>query len=124
MIVLPQSRRPNREPTDPKLTTPIVTALPSLIDSDAISFSELASRMLAGGAKRRVHPSTIHRWRFRGIRGCRLEAFRIGGRWFTNEASFTRFCAAVTATTTDSTSTPLTGCPPERVAEALAWEGF
>lgn len=31
----------------------------------------------------RLHISTLHRWRTTGIRGRRLPAWRVGGRWYT-----------------------------------------
>ncbi len=30
----------------------------------------------------RVHPATFHRWHVRGLRGIKLKAKRIGGRWY------------------------------------------
>lgn len=30
----------------------------------------------------RLHISTLHRWRTRGLRGKKLNARRLGGRWF------------------------------------------
>jgi len=116
MVTLPQSLPPNREPTAPPATNAVATAPSRLIDNESISFSELAKRL--------AHQSTIHRWRSRGIRGCRLEAFRIGGRWYTNEVSFAKFCAAVTAATSDATPIQFLGRTTERVASALAKEGF
>jgi hypothetical protein len=42
-----------------------------------------------GGA--RIHVSTFHRWRSRGVRGVRLEAIRVGGTWCTSMQALQRF---------------------------------
>lgn len=39
----------------------------------------------------RIHPSTVHRWRMRGIRGIRLESVLVGGSRFTSEEALVRF---------------------------------
>lgn len=121
---LRSDRIPGGEPTQMTVTDPLVTNSSSPVDIEPLSFSELAVQISTGGLKRRVHPSTIHRWRSRGIRKCRLEAFRIGGRWFTTELYYARFCAAVTATTTDGTSNQAPARADKRVTTALAREGF
>ena len=46
---------------------------------------------------RRVHPSTVHRWRLRGARGVKLEAILAGGTRYTSTEAIYRFFAAVTA---------------------------
>jgi hypothetical protein len=43
-----------------------------------------------------VHVSTVVRWILHGVRGVRLEAVRIGGRWITSQESLERFSAALT----------------------------
>jgi hypothetical protein len=42
-----------------------------------------------------VHPSTIVRWILHGVRGVRLEAVRVGGRWVTTHEAIERFSAAL-----------------------------
>lgn len=44
-----------------------------------------------------IHPSTLHRWRQRGIRGVRLETLLIGGARYTSTEALSRFFAATTA---------------------------
>ena len=46
---------------------------------------------------RRIHPSTLHRWRLRGVRGIRLETVLIGGTRYTSTEALSRFFAATTA---------------------------
>jgi Protein of unknown function (DUF1580) len=40
---------------------------------------------------KRIHVSTIHRWRSAGMRGVRLEALRVGGTWCTSIEALQRF---------------------------------
>ncbi len=53
----------------------------------------------------RPHPSTLHRWRLRGIAGVRLETVRCGGKRLCSVEAVRRFLADVTAAT-DGASTP------------------
>lgn len=46
---------------------------------------------------RRIHPSTLHRWRLRGVRGVRLDTVLIGGTRYTSTEALSRFFAATTA---------------------------
>ena len=46
---------------------------------------------------RRVHPSTLHRWRLRGTRGVKLETLLVGGTRYTSVEALNRFFAATTA---------------------------
>lgn len=52
-----------------------------------------ATQLLPG----RPHISTVHRWRFRGVRGIRLETCLIGGRRYTSREALERFSTRVTA---------------------------
>lgn len=57
----------------------------------------------------RPHVSTLHRWRFIGVGGVKLETCLIGGRRYTSEEALERFVAATTAAadgTAASTRTP------------------
>lgn len=47
----------------------------------------------------RPHPSTLHRWRLRGIQGVRLETVRCGGRRLCSIEAVRRFIDGVTAAT-------------------------
>lgn len=58
---------------------------------------------------RRVHPSTVHRWRLRGARGIRLETILAGGARMTSAQALSRFFNATTAAAdgqADSTISP------------------
>ena len=63
--------------------------------SELISFGDLAKQLSTNG--RALHVSTIHRWARRGVRGVRLRATRVGGRWFVEPQAFRDFVAALTA---------------------------
>ena len=45
----------------------------------------------------RVSPSTVHRWRLRGVRGVTLESILVGGVRHTSVQALGRFFAASTA---------------------------
>ncbi len=61
--------------------------------SETLLSLSAAAKLLPG----RPHPSTLHRWRLRGIRGVKLQTWLIGGRRFTSHEALERFCAATTA---------------------------
>jgi hypothetical protein len=54
---------------------------------------ETASRTAPCG---HVHPRTIHNWIRRGVRGIRLDAVRVGSRWWTSVEALHRFVEALT----------------------------
>ena len=55
----------------------------------------------------RPHPSTLHRWRLRGVKGVKLETVRCGGKRLCSVESVRRFLAGVTeATDGPQPSTP------------------
>lgn len=58
-------------------------------DDKLLLFSELIVVLAARLGGRRIHQSTLHRWRARG----HLKSVRIGGRWFSTLAAFDRMCA-------------------------------
>lgn len=68
---------------------------PESLSSDLISFPALARKIPPSRQERPVAIGTIHRWR-RGMRGIRLDAIRIGGRWYTSAAAFQKFCDELT----------------------------
>ncbi len=45
---------------------------------------------------RPTHSSTIYRWITRGIRGCKLEAIRLGGTLYTSREAMQRFADRLT----------------------------
>jgi hypothetical protein len=57
-----------------------------------------AARLLPPGRQGRpTHPSTILRWITRGVRGCKLEAIRLGGSVYTSREALQRFAELLTA---------------------------
>jgi len=51
-----------------------------------------AARLRPPGRNGRpTHPSTIFRWTTRGVRGCRLEAVRLGAATYTSVEALQRF---------------------------------
>ncbi len=54
------------------------------------------------GGKR--HISSLHRYRLRGVGGVRLDAVKLGGRWFTSEESIDRFVAQLNGVRSDAES--------------------
>lgn len=63
--------------------------------SELISFSTLARQIPPSRNGRPVAISTLHRWKL-GMQGVRLDAVRIGGRWYTSIAAFQKFCDELT----------------------------
>lgn len=61
----------------------------NLLTEDALSLPQ-AARELPG----RPDASTLWRWSKAGLRGVRLETFKIGSRLFTTRQAVTRFVAA------------------------------
>ena len=61
-------------------------------DDKLLLFSELIVLLAARLGGRRIHASTLHRWRARG----QLKSVRIGGRWFSTISAFDRMCASHT----------------------------
>jgi Protein of unknown function (DUF1580) len=60
---------------------------------ELLSFAE-AARLLPG----HPNPSTLWRWRTRGIDGIKLATVRVGGRRFVSRAALNEFISAVTRT--------------------------
>lgn len=63
------------------------------VSESLLTLSE-AARSLPGG---RVHVSTLHRWRLRGVRGIKLETMMRGGVRMTSMAALERFFVAISA---------------------------
>lgn len=61
----------------------------------------------------RPHPSTLHRWRLRGIQGVRLETVRLGGRRYCSVEAVHRFRNKLTETV-DGDPTPRTRTQQQR----------
>lgn len=61
-------------------------------DKQLRTFSELIGQIEEQFGQR-LHVSTLHRWRTRGIKGRKLAATRLGGRWFGSLADVLGFCS-------------------------------
>lgn len=57
-----------------------------ILTEDLLTITDAAKEL-----PQRPHCSTLQRWRKRGIRGVKLEAALIGGRWFTSRQALRRF---------------------------------
>ena len=60
--------------------------------SERISFMDVGSEL-------GVHPTTVATWHTRGVRGHKLEAFRVGSRRYTTRDMLNRFLAAINSCT-------------------------
>lgn len=49
---------------------------------------------------KRVSAAAVHRWRLHGIRGHRLQAWKVGGTYHTTQEELLRFFAALTEVAT------------------------
>lgn len=85
-------------------------------DDTLLLFSELIVLLAAMLGGRRIHVSTLHRWRSRGIGGQKLDAVRIGGRWFSSLAAVTRLCSQESPK--DDTPPSTLGTPRRRASKA------
>ena len=65
------------------------------IEETLIPFSKLSS-WCEKNLGNRVSPSSLHRWRLRGIRGVKLETILIGGKRHCSAQALRRFFAAST----------------------------
>ena len=87
-----------------------------------LSLSQAASRYPGSRGASRLHPATLTRHILRGVRALdgqniRLEAERLGCRWFTSEAALARFAAALAADPKPETP-PRSPAERQRAAEA------
>jgi hypothetical protein len=62
-----------------------------------ISLAQAARLLPPGRNGKTTHISTLMRWINPGVRGVRLEAVRLGGRWLTSAAALQRFADRLTA---------------------------
>lgn len=84
------------DPAASSSRAPRSSAMHGLLGEHTVFLSEIPSRCPTQ-AGRRVHLSTALRWVTRGVRGVRLEAVRLGGRWVTSLEALDRFAARLTA---------------------------
>jgi hypothetical protein len=72
-----------------------------LTDERVVTFSQAAEHLPKINGKK-IHVSAIWRWAREGVRGVRLEALLMGGRWLTSVQALERFGTAVAATGRDT----------------------
>jgi hypothetical protein len=77
-----------------------------------ISLAEAATKVPSFRVGKKTHVATIHRWIQHGVRGVKLEAARLGGRWVTSDEALQRFAEALT------TTLPTGAPPPPRTTSA------
>jgi hypothetical protein len=82
----------------------------ALLNEALFVFSEI-TRKLKSENGRPMHISTLARWRQAGIRGVRLEAIRLGGRWATSLEAVDRFITALAEVSANQISTPVFAKP-------------
>ncbi|MCA9136902.1 MAG: DUF1580 domain-containing protein [Planctomycetales bacterium] len=61
-----------------------------ILTEDMLSLGQ-AAREFPGG----VHPATVYRWQQRGVKGVRLETYRIGAKLVTSKQAIARFLDAL-----------------------------
>ena len=77
-----------------------------VLGETTIYLIDVPDHLPTGHKGRRTHPSTCLRWVLRGVRGVRLEAVRLGGRWVTSLEALSRFGDRVTATAASAAPVP------------------
>ena len=63
------------------------------LDETRLFVTEVPRHLPLGRNGRPVHPLTVLRWIRQGVRGVRLEALKLGGRWVTSKEALARFMA-------------------------------
>ena len=91
------------------------------IDKNRMVLLSKAAVLLPTRNEKKVHPSTLHRWRSRGIRGVRLTCNRVGGCWFTTQNALDAFCAELSA---NPESKPSPKVDPTLINRELEKRGF
>jgi hypothetical protein len=77
----------------------------------ALSLPQAARHIPPTRQDKPVHVSTLVRWILHGVRGVRLEAARIGGRWVTTQEALERFSSKLTAQHSSPSTQPNIGGP-------------
>ena len=81
------------QPTGTSMNSNLINETPSPSSPEALYPLAIAVERATG---QRPHPSTLHRWRLRGIAGVRLETVRVGGRRLCSVEAVRRFVDRVT----------------------------
>jgi Protein of unknown function (DUF1580) len=89
----------------------------NLLSEELLTLGQAARVRPPGRRGRPTHRSTVARWIARGLRGCRLEALRLGGTLYTTREALQRFAADLTAATDSSPPTSPARRRPARDAE-------
>ena len=112
-------RSPTKSPNQSSLSPP---ARDGLLGETTIYLVDVPSHLPTSPNGRRTHHSTCLRWVLRGIRGVKLEAVRLGGRWVTSIEALGRFGNRVTATTAPTAPVPSSSAIDRRRACHVAKE--
>jgi len=91
-----------------------------IVNEELIRFGKIPSWCEKHSGKR-IHPSTAHRWRLRGIRGVKLESILIGGTRFTSQEALVRFFESSTAAQDGTPVSVRQTIDEERYAKAEAY---
>jgi hypothetical protein len=91
------------------------------IDKNRMVLLSKAAVLLPIRNAKKVHPSTLHRWRSKGVRGVRLNCNRVGGCWFTTQNALDAFCAELSA---NPESKPSPKVDPKLIDQELKKRGF
>lgn len=96
----------------------------NILDEELLTLTEAAKTL-----PDRPHCSTLLRWRTSGVNGVRLEAVKVGGRWFTSRQALRRFVrnttvAAITGHGDGSTTNVSTVNDDDRTEQALDEAGL
>lgn len=68
--------------------------MPPIQSEETIPLARVPDQLPNTASGNRIHPSTVHRWIKRGVRGIQLETIRIGGRRYTSVEAIHRFIEA------------------------------
>jgi hypothetical protein len=88
-----------------------------ILGETQIFLTQLPIHTPTGPGGRTIHYSTALRWVVRGVRGVKLDAIRLGGRWVTSLEALNRFATKLTKAG-DADPTPTGDRPPDTDSSA------